>query len=128
MRVFLSFIIAVAIYFVIGLIAWNIVCSNFDIDSMTITSLSDYQLSCYAVVTFILTCIIPHFSKEKIDESYYLFPLIVVGVNLGIAIAVNHWEGAWESVTNIIGFLFNIINIAFLTYILYFALLRKSGE
>ena len=114
MKAFISFIIAVIAYIVLGLIIWNIVYSNTDVLSKTIVELADYKLCAYSAATFLLLCGLPHLSKLNIEDGYYFGVIIIVGVNLGIAIAANHWEGVWEIVSTILAILYNLVNIIFI--------------
>lgn len=50
-------IIAVIIYFIVGLIAWNIVCSWVDISSCTLVEISNYRIYTYSGIAFISTII-----------------------------------------------------------------------
>lgn len=125
MKTFISIIIAIAAYIIFGLIAWNIVCSNIDILSKTMVELADYKLYSYSAVTAILLCGLPHLSSSKIENEYYITVLIMIGVNLGIAIAVNHWESAWEIVSSILSILYNLVNIILITLTIY-ALLKET--
>ena len=43
------------------------------------------------------------------------FVLIALGINVGIALLVNHWEGAWEVVSLIFAILYNLVNIIVMT-------------
>ena len=71
MKGFLSFVIAVILYLVLGLIAWNIVCSIIDIPSKTIEQLADYRLFTYSGVTLAVTFLIPIFDGSSISEDSY---------------------------------------------------------
>lgn len=79
MKGFLSFVIAVIAYLILGLIAWNIVCSIVDIQTKTLLELADYRVMTYSCITLILSFIL--LGGDCIDGS-----LIVLGINLGIAI------------------------------------------
>ena len=46
-------IIAAAIYFIVGLIAWNIVCSWVDISSCTLVEISNYRIYTYSGIALI---------------------------------------------------------------------------
>lgn len=99
-------IVAAIVYFIAGLIAWNIVCSWIDIQSCTIIELSDYRIFTYTGVAILssLTSII----KEDLNKDSIITVLLVTGF---IAYLTNHWENVWDSVALIITILYNIINI-----------------
>ncbi|WP_297273016.1 hypothetical protein [uncultured Bacteroides sp.] len=99
-------IVAAIVYFIAGLIAWNIVCSWIDIQSCTIIELSDYRIFTYTGVAILssLTAII----KEDLNKDSIITVLLVTGF---IAYLTNHWENVWDSVALIITILYNIINI-----------------
>ena len=44
---------------------------------------------------------------------------IVAGVDLGIAVAVNHWETVWDAVATIFTLLYNVINIGLIALYLF---------
>lgn len=98
--------VAAIVYFIAGLIAWNIVCSWIDIQSCTIIELSDYRIFTYTGVAILssLTAII----KENLNKDSIITVLLVTGF---IAYLTNHWENVWDSVALIITILYNIINI-----------------
>lgn len=98
--------VAAIVYFIAGLIAWNIVCSWIDIQSCTIIELSDYRIFTYTGVAILssLTAII----KEDLNKDSIITVLLVTGF---IAYLTNHWENVWDSVALIITILYNIINI-----------------
>lgn len=118
MKGFLSFIIAIVIYIVLGLIAWNIVCSIIDIPSKTLEELADYRLFTYSGITLALTFIIPVFDGSSISDDSYLPIFIILGINLGIAILINHWENVWPSVSVIFTIIYNLVNILWLTLLI----------
>lgn len=117
MKTFFSFIIAVVAYVVLGLIAWNVVCSNIDVLSKTIVELADYKLYTYSAITYLIMCILPQFSYSHIDNDYYWGIFIWIAINCGIAIATNHWEDMWESVGTIFTILYNIVNVFLITMV-----------
>lgn len=106
---------AIIIYIVLGLIAWNIVCSFLDIESTPIISLSDYRLYTYSAIAGIFTYFV---STADNDEFTTLLFVIAIG-NLGIAILTNHWESAWDNVISILTFIYNIINVGLMTTAIY---------
>ena len=57
------------------------------------------------------------FSKSTSGErdNMTTFVLIALGINVGIALLVNHWEGAWEVVSLIFAILYNLVNIIVMT-------------
>ena len=118
MKGFLSFIIAIVIYIVLGLIAWNIVCSIIDIPSKTLEELADYRLFTYSGITLALTFIIPVFDGSSISDDSYLPIFIILGINLGIAILINHWQNVWPSVSLIFTIIYNLVNILWLTLLI----------
>ena len=118
MKGFLSFIIAIVIYIVLGLIAWNIVCSIIDIPSKTLEELADYRLFTYSGITLALTFIIPVFDGSSIPDDSYLPIFIILGINLGIAILINHWQNVWPSVSVIFTIIYNLVNILWLTLLI----------
>lgn len=118
MKGFLSFIIAIVIYIVLGLIAWNIVCSIIDIPSKTLEELADYRLFTYSGITLALTFIIPVFDGSSISDDSYLPIFIILGINLGIAILINHWKNVWPSVSVIFTIIYNLVNILWLTFLI----------
>lgn len=118
MKGFLSFIIAIVIYIVLGLIAWNIVCSIIDIPSKTLEELADYRLFTYSGITLALTFIIPVFDGSSISDDSYLPIFIILGINLGIAILINHWKNVWPSVSVIFTIIYNLVNILWLTLLI----------
>ena len=78
-------IVAAIVYFIAGLIAWNIVCSWIDIQSCTIIELSDYRIFTYTGVAILssLTAII----KEDLNKDSIITVLLVTGF---IAYITNH--------------------------------------
>lgn len=118
MKGFLSFIIAIVIYIVLGLIAWNIVCSIIDIPSKTLEELADYRLFTYSGITLALTFVIPVFDGSSISDDSYLPIFIILGINLGIAILINHWQNVWPSVSLIFTIIYNLVNILWLTLLI----------
>lgn len=118
MKGFLSFVIAVILYLVLGLIAWNIVCSIIDIPSKTIEQLADYRLFTYSGITLALTFLIPIFEGSSISDDSYIPIFIILGINLGIAILMNHWENIWPSVSVIFTIIYNLVNILWITLLI----------
>ena len=115
-------IIAVIIYFIVGLIAWNIVCSWVDISSCTLVEISNYRIYTYSGIAFISTIIaeIRAGIKNGRDMDGACTILFITGF---LAFMANHWESMWDSVAVILTILYNIVNIAVMTYCFY-----KSNE
>jgi hypothetical protein len=109
-KVFFSFIIAIIVYIVLGLIAWNIVCSIIDVPSQTLVELADYRIYVYSGITFLVFVISLFDNDVKGVESFYA----IMFVNTCIAIAVNHWENIWPSVSVIFTIIYNIVNVCFI--------------
>jgi hypothetical protein len=109
MKWFISFIIAIVAYLILGLIAWNIVCSIIDISSKTLVELADYRIYTYsgvAIVLSFLCCI-------NVDNPEWLFGILVI--NTGLAIGVSHWESIWASVALILAIVYNLVNVLIMT-------------
>lgn len=128
MKGFLSFVIAVLLYLVLGLIAWNIVCSIIDIPSKTIEQLADYRLFTYSGVTLAVTFLIPIFDGSSISEDSYFPIFIILGINLGVAIAINHWENVWPSVSVIFTIIYNLFNIIWMTLLIRALFPEKNNK
>ena len=122
MKWIISLIISILIYLGLGLIAWNIVSSCLDINTMTIVVLSNYRLATYSGLTFLVAKLIPMLMGDSTDESFDIFLGLVVGINLIIAIVFNSWEGAWVSVNTIMSFIYNVVNIGLMTCLIRAAL------
>ena len=129
MKKFLSLVIATAVYVILGLISWNIVCSIIDLPSKTLIELADYRLWTYSGITFVLIYLLQYILERKdpfdnIGNGYFLF-LIPLILNVVIGLFVNHWEGAWQSVNIIFTIIYNVVNIAYITIYVYFILDKK---
>ncbi len=129
MKKFLSLVIATAVYVILGLISWNIVCSIIDLPSKTLIELADYRLWTYSGITFVLIYLLQYILEGKdpfdnIGNGYFLF-LIPLILNVVIGLFVNHWEGAWQSVNIIFTIIYNVVNIAYITIYVYFILDKK---
>ena len=129
MKKFLSLVIATAVYVILGLISWNIVCSIIDLPSKTLIELADYRLWTYSGITFALIYLLQYILEgrdpfDNIGNGYFLF-LIPLILNVVIGLFVNHWEGAWQSVNIIFTIIYNVINIAYITIYVYFILDKK---
>ena len=116
MKGFISFIIAVILYIAGGLIAWNIVCSIIDFPSMTLIELADYRVCTYSAIPMVVMLI--SFLYYGGDEGALWFVEFLLALNAGIAIATNHWEGMWPSVGVIFTIIYNVVNVAFITFII----------
>lgn len=129
MKKFLSLVIATAVYVILGLISWNIVCSIIDLPSKTLIELADYRLWTYSGITFVLIYLLQYILEGKdpfdnIGKGYFLF-LIPLILNVVIGLFVNHWEGAWQSVNIIFTIIYNVVNVAYITIYVYFILDKK---
>ena len=103
-------IIAAIIYFIVGLIAWNIVCSWVDMSSCTLVEISNYRIYTYSGIACISAIIaeIRVGIKNGRDMDGACTILFVTGF---LALMANHWESMWDSVAVILTILYNIINI-----------------
>ena len=115
-------IIAAAIYFIVGLIAWNIVCSWVDISSCTLVEISNYRIYTYSGIALISAVIaeIRAGIKKGRDMDGACTILFITGF---LAFMANYWENIWDSVAVILTILYNLVNIAVMTYCFY-----KSNE
>ena len=115
-------IIAAAIYFIVGLIAWNIVCPWVDISSCTLVEISNYRIYTYSGIALISAVIaeIRAGIKKGRDMDGACTILFITGF---LAFMANYWENIWDSVAVILTILYNIVNIAVMTYCFY-----KSNE
>ena len=136
MKGFLCFIVAAVGYLILGLIAWNFFCSNLEIGSKTLIELADYKLYTYSALTVVVSCCIwaltdsNKFVSKKDYDAYLWMIFIVAGVDLGIAIAVNHWETVWHTVATIFTLLYNVINIGLIALYLFIPMsnVKKDGS
>lgn len=115
-------IIAAIIYFIVGLIAWNIVCSWIDISSCTLVEISNYRIYTYSGIALI-SAVIAEFRagiKKGRDMDGACTILFITGF---LAFMANHWESIWDSVAVILTILYNIINVTVMAYCFY-----KSNE
>ena len=115
-------IIATIIYFIVGLIAWNIVCSWVDMSSCTLVEISNYRIYTYSGIALISAVIaeIRAGIKKGRDMDGACTILFITGF---LAFMANYWENIWDSVAVILTILYNIVNIAVMTYCFY-----KSNE
>lgn len=129
MKAFFSILISIAIYLGIGLIAWNIVFSFLDLDSVTVVALSNYRLCTYSAVTLLFFYILPFLIETGNGddiEGYYIGVSMIIGINLLVMIAINSWEDAWESVSAIVSIVYNLINIGYMAITIYSILKHKA--
>ena len=117
MKAFFQFIIAAVIYLIVGLIVWNIYCSNIEISSKRITQLATERLFIYTATTGAITYIVG--KLRNFDEMSLLYFAIILGINFVIAVVVNYWESVWESVSIIFAIIYNVVNILALTIIIF---------
>lgn len=104
---FIGCLVAAAIvYFVVGLIVWNIVCTWIDLPSCTLTELSNYKVYTYSGVAALFSFLCASNSEEKTGTI-----LTVLAITGFIAYLANHWESIWDSVALIISILYNLVNI-----------------
>ena len=115
-------IIAAAIYFIVGLIAWNIVCSWVDISSCTLVEISNYRIYTYSGIALISAVIAE--IRAGIKKGRHMDGACTILFITGfLAFMANYWENIWDSVAVILTILYNIVNIAVMTYCFY-----KSNE
>jgi hypothetical protein len=115
MKTFFCFIFSIVAYLVLGLIAWNIVCSNMDVLSKTIEELAANRLYTYTGVTIgIIGLILIFRNLSKTDEILFACAIVLI-INFAIALAVNYWEGIWDSVSIIFTIIYNLVNILCIT-------------
>lgn len=113
-KLIICLIIAVVIYLIGGLIVWNIVCTWIDIESCTLIEISNYRVYTYSGLV-VASCCIAEIKKGSDIDGASGVPLLT-GF---IACIVNQWESVWDSVAIILTILYNIINIAIMTYSFY---------
>ncbi len=134
MKGFVSFIAAAAIYFIAGIICWNIVCSVMDIGKLTLVQLADYRLLTYSALTVAVSLAVwamtdsSKFASLKDYNAYSWMVVIVAVVNYFIGVAVNHWESVWDVVATIFTIIYNVINIGLLTLYIYIPLSDTSND
>ena len=104
---FIGCLVAAAIvYFVVGLIVWNIVCTWIDLPSCTLTELSNYKVYTYSGVAALFSFLCASNSEKRIEFIFWV--LTITGC---IAYLANHWESIWDSVALIMSILYNLVNI-----------------
>ena len=90
MKKFLSLVIAAAVYVILGLISWNIVCSIIDLPSKTLIELADYRLWTYSGITFALIYLLQYILEgrdpfDNIGNGYFLFLIpLILNVVIGL--------------------------------------------
>lgn len=118
---------AIIIYLIIGMIAWNLVCSfMINLSSTPIIEIENYRICTYSVVAFtsILLTILIATKDIDIDNILGIFWYVggIIAVNAAIAIGVNYWDTAWETVVIILAWVYNIVNIILMTIVFYGAI------
>ena len=122
-----SLIGAIITYLIIGIIAWNLVCSfMIDIPSTSIIELANYIMCTYSVVTFALICLFSPKSAIDLIEGL-LFYGGVIAVNAAIAIGVTYWDTAWDNVIVILAWVYNIVNVMVIALTYYLAILEANS-
>lgn len=118
---------AIITYLIIGIIAWNLVCSfMIDIPSTSIIELANYRICTYSVVTLVLMFLfIPKCGTDLIEGL--LFYGGVIAVNAAIAIGVNYWDTAWDNVIVILAWVYNIVNVMVIALTYYLAILEANS-
>ena len=119
MKYFASLIIAIVVYLGFGLVVWNIVYSNLDVDSMTLEDLTQHQLSTYSTLTLFYTRLVLWIAlgwSNRNDEGITLFLFVIVIVNLVVAYIFNGWENAWISVKIFMCIIYNVLNVGLMTF------------
>ena len=94
MKVLFSLIIAIVVYLICGLIAWNIVYSIIDNSNCTIAELANYKIYAYSGITVLFITIVELCRSYDRDDISHIFILII---NTLIATSANEWENIWES-------------------------------
>lgn len=122
-----SLIGAIITYLIIGIIAWNLVCSfMIDIPSTTLIGLVNYRICTYSIVTLVLMFLfIPKCGNDLIEGL--LFYGGVIAVNAAIAIGVNYWDTAWDNVIVILAWVYNIVNVMVIALTYYLAILEANS-
>ena len=59
----------------------------------------------------------PVWNIASFNGKWEMVFVFIALVNLAIAIAVNHWQGAWDSVVVILNWIYNIINVCELWFV-----------
>lgn len=115
MKWIISFFVSIFVYLGLGLVAWNVVSSFQDIDSMTLVEIANCRLFTYSALTYIYVKLIPFILGDKTNDSFDIFIIAVIGINLIIAVIFNCWDGAWGSVITIMNVVYNLINVGLMT-------------
>lgn len=102
-------IAAALVWFIGGLIAWNIVCSFIDVEHIPLLMLDNYRIATYSGIAIIASWLILSAIAAKFEVYLNItVMLIIAGI---IACAINYWENIWDSVALILTILYNIFNI-----------------
>lgn len=115
MKWIISFLVSIFVYLGLGLVAWNVVSSFQDIDSMTLVGIANGRLFTYSALTYIYVKLIPFILGHETDDSFDIFIIAVIVINLIIAVIFNCWDGAWGSVITIMNVVYNLINVGLMT-------------
>lgn len=123
---FIGCLIATAIiYVIVGLIAWNIICSLIDVENISIVLLADYRIATYSGVSIIATWLALNAIKKHDFPTDTIAILVIAGI---IACVINHWENVWDSVALILAILYNIVNVFIMGVCFYGAVFGKDEE
>lgn len=118
---------AIISYLIIGIIAWNLVCSFLiDIPTTSIIELANYRICTYSVVTLVFMFLFIPKSATNLIEGILLYSGFIA-VNAAIAIGVNYWDTAWDSVVVILAWVYNIVNIMVIALTFYLAILEANS-
>lgn len=120
-------IAALIIYFVVGIIAWNIIYSFIDVENISIVLLADYKIATYSGVSIIVTWFALNAINVK-NYEVYINNTVILGVVGIIACVVNHWENVWDSTALILTVLYVIVNIYIMGACLYGAVFGFDEE
>lgn len=120
-------ITAVIIFFVVGIIAWNIIYSFIDVENISIVLLTDYKIATYSGVSIIATWFTLNAINTKNYEAY-INNTVILGIAGIIACVVNHWENVWDSVALILTVLYVIVNVFIMGACLYGAVFGLDEE
>lgn len=125
---FIGCLIAAAIiYFIVGIIAWNIIYSLIDVENISIVLLADYRIATYSGISIIATWLALNAINVNNYEVYLNLTVILVITGF-IACVINHWENVWDSVALILTILYNIVNIFIMGFCFYGAVFGTNEE
>ena len=86
-----------------------------DVLSKTIEELADTKLYTYTGVTCgIIGLTLIFKDLREADKMIFAYGIVLI-INFAIALAVNHWESIWDSVSIIFTILYNLVNIFCIT-------------